>query len=729
MSSSRPSNPSDLEQGAAIRVRLYRLAEERHVLVICLNHMVYDGTSFRLFYNDLERIHATLVAGKTPAEHRRTLTYADFVQHQATMLQDERGERLWSYWREKLAGELPIFALPGDFPRPAGKTYPRAVLGHPLDRQMVGDLKKIAAAGKGTLFMVLLAAYKVLLSRLTHQRDVIVGTPLEGRPGSEFFQVMGFFINMVALRSNLNGNPTFEQFLGHVRQTVLDAINHGEYPYPTLVGRLGIKHEDHQPLFQTAFIYQSWFSELDITESESESAENLFDVRREGFPSIHETGAYDLSLEILDTGEQVTAYFKYNGALYKESRIRRLADHFQVILEAIAEQPERRIGALPLMRPAQLKQIREDFNLAIPDRQLPVGTAHGLIEARADSDPLATAVAFEGKQLTYGELNRRANKLANYLISRGAGPDIPVGLCLDRSLDLAVGLLAILKAGSCYVPLDPNYPSERIRVMVESAAMPLIVTNAAFAEKLELPQEQTVGVDSHRAMIFRQGDANPMVAMTAANLAYIIFTSGSTGKPKGVLISHEAIVNYASGFAEHYRFGMEDRVLQFASINFDTAGEEIFPTWFQGGTLIFRTEDVGRSVTEFLDYLEKERITVVDLPTAFWHIWVDEMEDRDLPFPESVRLVIVGGEEAKTDRLAVWQARGRQQGIVDQHIRSHGRHHRRHLVRTRVFQTHPPLNRREEVHDKANAVPPGPTGGYDPDHPWPDRTADGGGPG
>ncbi len=650
--------PFDLEKGPLFRIHSFRRSETEHYLLLVVHHIIFDGGSYGLLFMEFEKAYRSLTGGAVYQPPVGNGTYADFVEWQTNMLNGELGASHWAYWQKQLEGELPILTLPCDYPRQKASEYEGSTYEIELDQHLVTSLKRLARTERVSLFMIMLAAFKILMARYTSQSDIIVGTPLEGRPGSRFKTAMGFFINMVPLRSNLANNLPFSEFLQQVKKIVLGGLDHGNYPYPTLVSKLDLGHDSQtSPLFQVAFILQNWIRDMEQFRPEERGGESAFGSNAQALADIHETGAYDLTVEVLSSAESTKVWFKYHTGLFKPERIARSAEHFRTLLTSILGNPKQNIFNLNILPGEEKHKLLVEFNRKIADTPIPHQTIHSLFEAQASKTPEAMAVSYEGESLTYGELNARANQMARHLGNNGVKPGAPVGICLGRSLDLAVGLLGILKAGGCYVPLDPKYPKDRIAAIVEDASMNTILSVTANVSALGLPQAGVICMDQDQAAISAQSTAPPPVKVYPENLAYTIYTSGSTGKPKGVLISHGAIVNYATGFVDHYKLTPQDRVMQFASINFDTAGEEIYPTWISGGALIFRTEEVGLSIPEFLRFLEREAITVVDLPTAFWHTWVAEMEVLDSDLPEAVRIVIVGGEEAKTEQLAIWQKR------------------------------------------------------------------------
>lgn len=638
--------PFDLERGPLFRFYAVKAAENRHAILIVVHHIIFDGSSFVPLMNEMAALYEAEVKGNPLNLPALDAEYSDFVERSQTMLAGERGERLWSYWSEKMAGEIPALSLHTDFPRPSVAGSKGEVFSYALEPEVLGKLKKMAAAHRTSFFTILLAAYQVLLHRYTGQTDIIVGTPLAGRNRPEYRNLIGYFINMVPLRADLSGNPRFTNFLREVRETVLGALDHGDYPFALMTKKLGQDQDrSRHPLFQACFILQNWVAGLntDIAGMETESID-----------SIHETGGFDLTLEIFDTPEGSTAFFKYNPELFKQTRIRRMADQFATLLRAVVEKPDQKIGYLDILSASEKKQLIEGFNQT--QANFPLEKAmHTFFEENAAKNPDAPAVTFRDQTLTFKELNEKANALAHYLRSHGVGPERLIGVFLDRSVELSIAILGVLKTGAAYVPLDPNYPKDRLAYILEDAAAPFVITRQGLLEKLPEHGAQNLCLDLEQETLAKQPVGNLGVRVDPQNLVYVIYTSGSTGKPKGVLTTHIALVNYCLGFVDHYKLKAEDHVLQFASISFDTAAEEIFPTWIAGCRLIFRTDESIADFKVFVDFLNQNQISILDLPTAFWHQWVADMEGEEQDLPEVLRLVIVGGEEASADRLAAWR--------------------------------------------------------------------------
>ncbi len=639
--------PFDLERGPLLRVRLFHRGDGEGALLICIHHIVFDGSSFAILNNEFRQALDGLASGRQPDRRPKPASYADFARWQRDMLSGPEGDAHWAYWREKLAGDLPVLSLPADRSRVAGEAYDGASLAVAVDGETAAALARLARARRVTPFTAMLAAFKILLARYTGQKDIIVGSPYAGRSQSRFETTIGYFINMVPMRDSLADNPTLIDFLARVQDTVFDGVDHGDFPFAELAERLGLDHGgEAPPLFQTVFILQNWIQDMDTG-----------GVDQLPLDEIHETGAFDLTLEVIVLGDQTTAYFKYDPRLFDRERIARMANHYQRLLASMAAAPDQRVHNLDILPADERRQVLADFNRREADAPISDRTIAQRFEAMAAAQAEATAVEAGRERLSYAELNARANRAAACLRARGVGPDTLVGVCLDRSLELAVAMLATLKAGGAYTPLDPAYPRNRVAAIIEDARLPLIITRRKLMGKLSLPRGRVFLLDAEAAALARQSPEDPAPAAGPESLAYVVYTSGSTGKPKGTMIAHRALVNYVDGFIRHYRLTPADRVLQFASINFDTAAEELYPTWLSGAALVFRNDEAAHSIDAFLDLVDEAAITVLDLPTAFWHTWVSTMDELDLRFPESVRLVIVGGEEAKSDRLAVWQRR------------------------------------------------------------------------
>jgi amino acid adenylation domain-containing protein len=502
-----------------------------------------------------------------------------------------------------------------------------------------------------TLFMTLLAAFQTLLSRFSGQNDIAVGSPIAGRRHPETESLVGFFVNSLVLRTDLSGNPTFRELLARVRTTALEAYEHQDMPFEKLVEEL---HPDRNlgrtPLFQAMFAHQN------VPRNPLEFRGLM--ARRVEITST--TAKFDLSLDTFEETDGLKTLWEYSTDLFDHGTIERMMGHFQTLLEGIVANPDQRLSDLPLLSEQQTHQLLVQWNDSQKDLSKDK-CVHELIEAQAEKTPDAVALACpstgqgEEQQLSYRELNSRANQLAHYLGKLGVGPEVLVGLYMERSPEMIIAILAVHKAGGAYVPLDPNYPLQRLLVISEETQFPVILSQQRLAESFPGHMAKVICLDTEWATIAQESQENPHAKATPENLAYVIYTSGSTGRPKGVEITHRSLTNFVCWAASAYELTPSDRVLQFASISFDTAAEEIFPCLASGAELVLRTDSMLDSLSGFLKSCGDLQITVLDLPTAYWHELVDEISSTPPTELGNLRLVIIGGEQASANHLAKWR--------------------------------------------------------------------------
>ncbi len=661
--------PFDLEHGPVLRARLFTRSDAEHVFLLVVHHIAFDGWSTWLLLDELRALYQAAATNCIASLARPGSEYRDFVRWQTALLAGERGARSRQYWHQQLAGDLPTLDLPTDRPRSrvalarVGASEPFA-----LNRSTVDRVRSLARSEGATLYMALVAAYQIFLHRYTGQEDILVGSPVSGRSADAFSGVVGCFVNSIALRGRLHGSPTCREFFRRTRQTVLEALEHQDYPFRLLTEELRPARDlNHPSLFQTDFALHKPHRFKEIAEiffARGQTRGQRIDLG--GLPieyyEVHQQGGQlDLSVEMLETGTDVLGVFRYDADLFDRTTIGRMIDHFQIVLDAMATEPDTPISTLPMMARDERQTIVVEWNATaapFPERR----TVHGLFEEQAERTPDAVAVIEPGpagpdrRTLSYRELNRLAGGVARRLRTLGVGPDVRVGLCLGRSLEMIVGMLGILKAGGAYVPLDPAHPTERLHAMLsDSGASVLLVARGGEAR---LPRfggaVMVVDVDGEPAVPCPAGGTAITPASTC--LAYVMYTSGSTGRPKGVMIEHRGLVNYVTAAAAEFALRPGDRVLQFASVGFDTAAEEIFPCLATGGTLVLRPQGAAPGVDEFLEASERLGLTVWDLPTAYWHQLVDELARRTLGLPRALRLVILGGERVRLDRVNAWHA-------------------------------------------------------------------------
>ena len=546
-----------------------------------------------------------------------------------------------------MAGAAPMLDLPTDYPRPEKRSVKGAQDSILLSANLSDAIGKLSRQEGATLFMTLLAAFQTLLFRYSGQEDIVVGAPVAGRAMLETEDLIGAFVNTLALRADFASKPSFREFLGSVRDTTLGAFSNQDVPFEKLVEELNPERKGNRtPLFQTMFAFQNSPAPDIAIEGLTVTPLKIPDAKAK----------FDLTLEAEAEPDGLRLCFEYNTELFRPETIRRMLGHFQNLLQAIVADPTQRVTDLSLLTDSERHQILSEWNgnrFAFPEDTC----IHTLFEAQVERTPDAIAAELEDNQLTYRELNNRANQLAHFLRKNGVAPDTLVGICVQRSLQMLVGMLGVLKAGGAYVPLDPTYPADRLAFMIEDAGLSLVLTQERLTSDIPAAQATLLCLDRDWTAIAKESDANPAANVVPANLAYVIYTSGSTGNPKGVMIEHRSLVNFTVTAAAAYKIGSADRVLQFASLSFDLSVEEIYPALTQGATIVLRTAEMISSARDFMHYCKEWRTTILDLPTAYWHELADALNKVDLKLPEAVRLVIIGGEKAAFDRVVAWHQR------------------------------------------------------------------------
>jgi amino acid adenylation domain-containing protein len=637
--------PFDLSQGPLLRVALLRLGDEEHVGLLTMHHIVSDGWSTGILIREMARLYVAFSSGGSLSLPDLPIQYADFAHWQRQWLQGEVLETQLAYWKQQLAGAPPLLELPTDRPRPALQTFRGAHQSLMLPKTLTEGIKALGRQEGVTQFMTLLAAFKVLLYRYTSQDDLIVGTPIANRNRLETEGLIGCFVNALVLRTDLSGNPCFRDLLRRVREVCLGAYGHQDLPFDRLVEELRLKRDlSRNPLFQVMFVLQN----------ASMRATELPGLTLRPVEGDSETAHFDLSLVVVDADQGLTASFVYNTDLFEAATITRMLGHFQILLEAMVADPEQRLSDLPLLSDTERQQLVVQWNDTKDDDPTDL-CIHQLFEAQAERTPDAIAVVFEHEQLTYGELNRRSNQLAHYLKALGVGPEVPVAICLERSLETVIGLLGILKAGGAYLPLDPAYPKERLSLMLKDAQVPVLLTQKRLLVGLPECAPRIICLDSDSEAMASESGENPSNATTPENLAYIIYTSGSTGSPKGVLVSHRSIADHCRSAQRYYELDASDGVLQFASLSFDVSLEEILPTLIVGAKLVVMGADMWPP-EEFPRKISEFGLTVLNLPSAYWQELARQWADvPELLSNIQPRLFIVGGDIMSPDALNLWQ--------------------------------------------------------------------------
>ncbi|HWS53889.1 MAG TPA: condensation domain-containing protein, partial [Pyrinomonadaceae bacterium] len=524
----------DLSSGPLLRARLLRLSEEEHVALLNMHHIISDAWSRGVLIGELVRLYEAYAVGRKSPLAELEVQYADYAVWQRDWLRGEVLEEQLSYWRRQLEGAPAITDLPSDRPRPALQSQRGAEYKFALDGKLSSELKKLSREEGVTPFMLLLAAFKVLLYRYTGQTDLVVGTPIAGRTRAEVEPLIGFFVNTLALRTDLSADPSFVELLGRARETCLGAYAHQDVPFERLVEELQPERSlAHAPLFQVMFGLQNT----------PQAETRLPGVTLSQFEVERATAKYDLTLMMAEGEGRLSASFEYSTDLFDEPTIRRMSDNFGVLLAGVAADPGRRLSELPLLTDDERRRLLVDYNDTA--REYPAGlTIHSLFEQQVRRTPHCVALTFEGAHLTYAELNARANRLAHYLRRRGVGPDSRVALMLERSADLVVSLLAVLKAGGAYVPLDPDYPRDRLSFMLEDSGSSLLVTDSALAAAAgQSWGGEALCLDLLSEELAAESDSDPSPPPPPDALCYVIYTSGSTGRPKGAMNTHRGLVN------------------------------------------------------------------------------------------------------------------------------------------------------------------------------------------
>ncbi|MCP4405726.1 MAG: amino acid adenylation domain-containing protein, partial [bacterium] len=635
--------PFDLSQGPLFRVRLLKTASDEHVLLLTMHHIIADGWSCDILYQELAVLYEAFSTGKPSPLPDLPIQYADFAIWQREWLQGERLDTQRAYWTRQLA-DAPVLDLPTDRPRPLRPTSHGAYQTLQLDPH-IGELFQAFSQREGTtMFMTLLAAFSVVLSRYTGHTDLCIGTPVANRNHPDLEGLIGFFVNTLVLRIDLSGNPTFRDGLQRVRQMCLEAYAHQDLPFEQLVEALRpVRDVARQPVFQVMFDYSP----------RSDTAFALPGLVATALELPSDTAQFDLSLSVTDTPEGLWLDMEYTTELFEAATITRLLAHFQTLLAGIAAAPDARLDVLPILSPREYHTIVTAWNRTQTD--YPRKTClHELFEAQVERSPDAIVLVDEDRQVTYRELNARSNQLARYLKAHGVGPEVFVGICLERAAEIVVAMLGVLKAGGAYVPLDPAYPKPRLAFMLEDTQIPLLLTHSTLLKNLPETGAQILSVDRETETLSQYSVENQTNQITPDNLAYVMYTSGSTGKPKGSLIAHANVTRLFASTQEWFEFTAEDVWTLFHSYTFDFSVWEIWGALISGGKLVIVPYWVSRTPQAFYELLDCEKVTVLSqTPSAFRQL-IQTEQALTAPHTLYLRYVIFGGEVLEFHSLKPW---------------------------------------------------------------------------
>ena len=597
--------PFNLYEGPLIRTILLKLDQEEHVLLITMHHIITDGWSYSIFLKGVSDLYNGFLQGQPAQLPELPIQYADFAVWQRSWLQGDVLEKQLGYWRSKLDG-VPVLEIPTDHPRPTLFTYDGAYKEFECSQDLTIALKQISQKGKATLFMTLLAVCQILLQRYTGQDDIVVGTSIANRNHTEIENLIGFFVNTLVIRSDLSGNPTFWALLEQVRETTIEAYSYQDLPFEKLVEELQpVRDLSRNPFFQTSFLLQN------LPPSNLELAK----IKLERLNIGSDTSKFDLSFVVHEIENTLRVRISYNSNLFKPSTIDRISKHYHNLLDSVVKDPDQRIGMLPYLDKDEQCQMIVDWNAT--KEPYPVDLCiHQLFEAWVERTPDETCLVFEEKQITYAELNQKANSLAHKLIKFGIGPEKIVGVCMDRSIDMIIAIMSILKAGGGYLALDPVFPEERQAFLLTDSNSKVLITQEKFKDRFP---ELTIPLIDYNALKdpLATNQPNPTTRTIPDNMAYVMYTSGSTGKPKGVMISHTNVLGFLFGYKKVTLDGPKRIGTSVAQFNFDVSVEEIFATICFGGTLHIIHPDNSSNADYFAQYLLDHQITTTYILPAF----------------------------------------------------------------------------------------------------------------
>jgi amino acid adenylation domain-containing protein len=673
----RTQMPFALAEGPLIRCTLIRLGAEDHVLQIVVHHIVADGWSKVIFFRELAAVYGAVRENRPTGLAELPLQYADFGEWQRSWLRDARLEEELAWWSSELEGIPTGLELPADHPRPAVPANEGGWWRTRMPTELIERLEGLARREQATLFMVMLATFEVFLHRYSGQDEVVVGTPVDTRGRPELEALIGPFVNTVAIRGDLSAHPSFRVLLSDVRRRTLEVMEHQDAPFEQLVQRLAPDRDlSRHPLFQALLSLATPepavdLPGLEVTELETEKV----------------ASRVDLTLLLQPHGDGMDAVWEYNSELFELSTVQRFARHFLALLRSIVEDPDCGVDALELIGADERAELLGRVPAAA--EPFPVFCLHERFAAQAKETPDAIAVSYEGATLSYRELDERANQLAHRLRALGVEAETLVGLCLPRSLDLVVAILAVLKAGGAYLPLDPEHPAERLGFVLEDSRAAVLVTQSELVDRLPAPAARLVCLDRDAPELERESREAPAVALTPDNLAYVIYTSGSTGRPKGVLVEHGNVARLFTATEPWFGFGTGDTWTLLHSYAFDFSVWELWGALLYGGRLVVVPAWTARAPEALAGLLADEAVTVFNATPSLFMAAMDEL--RAVSGALALRLVIFGGEALHTRRLAPWYETFGASG--PQLVNMYG------ITETTVHVTYRPLDAEDAVRD------------------------------
>jgi amino acid adenylation domain-containing protein len=644
--------PFDLQSAPPFKVVLFTRGAEDHVLLLVVHHIIYDAWSLWVNLDEIRQFYAAYNACATePTLPLPRLTYQQFVERQKQMLDTEEGERLWHYWRDELAGDLSVLSLPTYRSRPPVQTYSGATHKFRIGPELTLKLRKLAQDSAVTPFMLLLASYQVLLHRYSGQNDILVGSPTAGRNDPDVASMAGYFVNPVVMRGRLGGNPSFVDYLKQVKDTVIGALAHQDMPFPLIVERLQPPRDpSYAPLVQALFVYQKQqrsAAAFDWLHWSTNPGSRLswagMDIEFYDLPQ--QEGQFDIELEAMETEDSIPCLLKYNVDLFDVDMIERMSRNLCTLLDSIVSTPDERVLDLNVLSSQEREQIVGSWNATQVD--YPQGRwVHQLFEDQAKLTPDAPALAYRDQTLSYRQFNEQVNRLAHCMRNNGVGPGSSVGVCLERSIEMVTALHAVMKCGAAYLPLDPEYPRDRLEYMASNGAIRLLLTDSSLADRYPLTDAHVIELDRERSRIARYPADNPEVPVGADTVAYIIYTSGSTGRPKGVAVPHRGLLNRLQWMQAQYRLDQTDRVLQKTPYSFDVSVWEFFWPFMTGATLVVAPPGDHRETRRLVELIHQHAITTMHFVPSMLRAF---LQDEQASSCATLRQVFCSGEALTFD--------------------------------------------------------------------------------
>ncbi|NOY60222.1 MAG: amino acid adenylation domain-containing protein [Calditrichaeota bacterium] len=649
------TRPFRLDQDLLIRCSIAKISDTLHIIVLNLHHIVADGWSVGILIREFIFFYQSHVRGMKDALPELPIQYADYAAWQLEWLQSGEKDKQLAYWKKQLKDSSAFLDLPYDYRRPSVQGFSGKHLTFAINPRVTAGLHAVAKSNGVTLYVVLLAALNTLLYRYTGQDDFNIGTAMANRERPEIKDLIGYFMNTLVMRADLAGNPTFSELLRRVEKVVLEGFANQDLPFEQVVeGLHPQRHTDFSPFFQVLFVLQN------APKGQLELPGVKLSLLNTQIGSVK----FDLTLTFEEDAETISGLLGYNTDLFNGETVKSLINHFQQLLQAVIRNAEQPIDEILLLNEQEKQSLLYAWNQTERDfnRQALI---HQLFEKQAEDTPSALALlmpkadplAGAEQQISYRQLNERANQIARYLINQGIGTEDKVTVCMERSPELISALFGILKAGAAYLPIEPTYPDERIQFILRDADVKLVFTQKSLKRKFTEYNLPMILADELHNTVGHLPVENPDLSFPPERLAYIIYTSGSTGQPKGVEVEHRQLVNYIYSAREMFALSPEDRVLQFASVSFDAAAEEVYPCLSSGAALVLRNDAMISSVATFLNSVAKFNITVLDLPTAYWHQLAADILDQNMKLVDTLRLVIIGGERALPERIRQWHNR------------------------------------------------------------------------